>query len=135
MWLKKMTFTKIEKIMIFSPKTVIENGAVNCIIHSTSVDYRLLMIALSTNVNYGQMDLNSVTKLVATRPYLKITYHFKTNRFTYCLMVSFEPTSITLPYIYRVNIHNYIKKSYFGIVKKTRSEKFDITYNEDFQLT
>ena len=121
--------------MIFSPKTVIENGAVNCIIHITSVDYRLLMIALSTNVNYGQMNLNYVTKLVATRPYLKITYHFKTNRFTYSLMVGFEPTCITLPYMYRVNIHNYIKKSYFEIVKNTRSKRFDIKSSEDFQLT
>ena len=117
--------------MIFSPKTVIDNGTVNCIIHSTSVDYRLLMIALSTNVDYGQMNLNYITKLVANRPYLKITYHFKTNRFTYRLMTNFEPTSITLPYMFRVNIHNYIKKSYFEIIKNTRIKRFGIKYSED----
>ncbi len=102
---------------------------INCVIPINDVDIMKLFKTLSVTQSYGQMNLNHFYKLLLTRPYLCITYHYKTNRFTYKLSVDNTISSqITLQYKpeHKNNIHKYIRDSYYDEVKQHRFNKFNI---------
>lgn len=107
---------------------VIENQMINCVIPVKEIDIEKLFKTLSVTQSYGQMNLKYFYELLQTRPYLCITYHYKTNRFTYHLTVDTTPSQITLPYEFehKTAIHKYIRDSYYDEVKKYRFKKLNM---------
>jgi hypothetical protein len=101
-------------------KSVVDNRCVSCVIKVCDIDFKILIQVLSKTVQYGQMNLFYMTNLLQIRPYLKIVYHFKTNRFTYSLLTSYEVSEISIPFVENCNIHLHIKNTYHQIIQQYR---------------